>query len=199
MHGYQIALFFHLIALFAAFGASTVVHVSMIKIRDARSGGDALQWLGVAHVLARVFPIALAILVGTGAWMLRNSWSWTAGFVDAGLTGVVLLFVSGAVIEGGRARKLAAALAANPEGPVPAAARDPLWWCASWANTGVALGVAFAMVAKPAAAGSFAALVVGVLGGCVVGLIGRAGGAADGTAPRLVRAERTRPPLAEDN
>jgi hypothetical protein len=190
MPGYKIALFVHLVALFAAFGASTVIHVSMAKIRSASSSRDALEWLGVAHHLSRVFPVALATLVGTGAWMLRSSWSWSAGFVTAGLTGVVLLFVSGAVIEGTRARRLAVALVAQPHehlsGAAAACARDPLWWCASWANTGLALGVTFAMVAKPSVIGALAAVAVGLLAGGSLGfaLRGQGGAVTDSPAAR---------------
>ena|SRR5581483_2881029 len=170
MHGYQIALFFHLLALFAAFGASTVIHVAMVKVRAARSGAEALGWLGVAHSLSRVFPVALAVLVGTGAWMLHDAWSWNAGFVLAGLTGVGLLFVSGAAVEGGRARKVAATLAAAPSALPGECVRDALWWCTSWANTGVAVSVAFVMVTKPSTAAAFAVLACGVAGGALVGL-----------------------------
>jgi hypothetical protein len=173
MHGYQIALFFHLLALFAAFGASTVIHVSMLKIRGASSGHEALGWLSVAHALSRVFPVALAALVGTGAWMLHDAWSWSSGFVLAGLTGVALLFVSGAGVEGGRARKVAAALAARPSSLPGVYVRDAVWWCASWANTGVALAVAFAMVVKPSTGGAFAALAVGAAAGGIVGFVVR--------------------------
>jgi hypothetical protein len=174
MHSYQIALFIHLVALFAAFGASTVVHVSMFKIRSSHSGSEALNWLGAAHALSRVFPVALA---GTGAWMLHSSWSWSAGFVDVGLTGVVLLFVSGGAIDGAYARRLAAALAAQPLEPPPAAlARSAVWWSASWANTGIAIGVTFAMVTKPSAAGAFATLAVCVAAGAAVGFLARGRG-----------------------
>jgi hypothetical protein len=173
MHSYQIALFVHLLALLAAFGASSVVHVAMSKIRSARTGAEALEWLRVAHGLSRVFPIALAALVGTGAWMLQTAWSWSAGFVLAGLTGVFLLLVSGAAVEGTRARKVAAALAARPGQPPQSEVRDTVWWCASWANTGVAVGVTFAMVMKPSAAGAFAALAVALVSGAAVGFLAR--------------------------
>lgn len=171
MHGYDIALFLHLLALFAAFGASTVIHVSMRKIRAATSGGAALEWLGLAHTLSRVFPVALGVLVGTGAWMLHDAWSWSAGFVLAGLTGVALLFVSGAGVEGARARKVAAALAAEPAAPPSNAVRDPVWRCASWANTGIAVGVTLAMVAKLSIAAAFASLAIGLAAGVVVGAL----------------------------
>lgn len=176
MNRYDLALFLHLLALLAAVAASTIVHVSMGKIRSARSGGEALQWLGLAHAFSRVFPIALAALLGTGAWMVHGRWSWGAGFVEAGLAGVAILAVSGAVFEGGHARKLASALAAGPADSLEHAAalvRDPRWWCASWGNTGVALAVVLTMVAKTSPAASFAALAVGLVAGWSVGLLAR--------------------------
>ena len=168
MTGFHIALFIHLLALFAAFGASTVVHVATVKIRRARTGGEALEWLGIAHALSPVFPAALAVLVGTGAWMLHRGGSWSAGFVLAGLAGVVLLFVSGAAFEGMRAKKLAAALAARPDDPP---IDDPLLSLISWANTGIAVGVTFGMVARPSTGAAFAALVAGLVAGAAVGLL----------------------------
>jgi hypothetical protein len=176
MNRYDLALFLHLLALLAAIAASTIVHVSMSKVRSARTGGEALQWLGLAHAFARVFPIALAALLGTGAWMVHDRWPWGAGFVEAGLTGVVFLAVSGGVVEGGRARRVATALAARPGESLEHAAalvRDPLWWCASWGNTGVALAVVLSMVAKPSPAASFSVLAVGLTAGCCVGLASR--------------------------
>jgi hypothetical protein len=177
MNGYTVALYVHLLALLAAVGASTVVHTALLKVRTAPGRDAALQWLGLAHGFARVFPVALAALVASGAWLVHSSWSWDAGFVLAGLAGVVLLFVSGAVIEGGRARKLAGELAACPAGvPVAAAvplARDALLWAASWGNTGIALGVVFAMTAKSSAPAAFAALAIGLAAGCACGLLAR--------------------------
>jgi hypothetical protein len=167
MTSFHIALFVHLLALFAAFGASTVVHVATVKIRQARSGGEALEWLGLAHAFSPVFPAALAVLVGTGAWMLHRGGSWGAGFVLAGLVGVGLLFVPGAAFEGTRARKLAAALAERPDDPP---LDDPLLSLISWANTGIAVGVTYGMVARPSTGAAFAALVAGLVAGAAAGL-----------------------------
>jgi hypothetical protein len=176
MNRYDLALFLHLLALLAAIAAATIVHVSMEKIRSSRSGGDALQWLGLAHAFSRVFPVVLATLLGTGWWMVHARWSWHAGFVEAGVTGVVILAVSGSVVAGGRARRIATALAGRPADSLEHAAalvRDPFWWCASWGNTGVALAVVLTMVAKPSPAASFAALGVGLVVGWSVGILAR--------------------------
>jgi hypothetical protein len=171
MNRYDLALFVHLLALLAAFGASTVVHVAMSKLRSARTGREGLEWLGLAHSFARVFPVALATLLASGALLVHGRWSWGAGFVDAGIAGVVFLAVSGA-LEGRRARTLATALASRPSESVEHVAallRDPLWWCGSWGNTGVALAVVLAMVTRPSPAISLAVLAVGLAAGCAVG------------------------------
>lgn len=176
MDGYHVALFLHLVALLAAIAASTIVHTSMVKIRDSANGGGALQWLGLAHGFARVFPVALATLVGTGAWMVHDSWPWSSPFVLGGLAGAVFLFVSGAAIEGSRAGAVAAALASAPGEPVDRLVRDPVWWCASWANTGIAVAVVFVMTAKPSAFGTATSLVIGVAAGASIGFVSRRGG-----------------------
>jgi hypothetical protein len=165
MNGYDIALFFHLLALFAAFAATAVIGLAMRRVLTARTAGDALQWLGLAKRTAHVFPLALLTLVASGAVMVSDRWSWSTAWVDAGLAGVLFLALVGDQVAGRRAAALARALAVNPTAPVSERVRDPLWWAASQANPGVALGVVFAMVTKPSAAGSAAALIVsGLLG-----------------------------------
>ena len=173
MNSYHAALFLHLVALLSAIAASTIVHTSMVKIRDAATGGDALQWLGLAHGFARVFPVALAVLVGSGAWMVHDGWPWSSPFVVGGLAGAGFLFVSGAAIEGGRAGSVAKSLAAAPAEPVGDLVRDPLWWCASWANTGVAVAVVFAMTSKPLALATGVVLGAGVAAGAAIGFAAR--------------------------
>jgi hypothetical protein len=167
MNGYDIALFFHLLALFAAFAATALLGLAMRRVLTARTAGDALQWLGLAKRTARVFPVALLTLVASGTAMVSERWSWRTSWVDAGLAGVVFLALVGDQVAGRRAAALAHALAADPAAPLPARVRDPLWWAASNANPGVALGVVFAMVTKPSAAVAAAALIVGGLLGAL--------------------------------
>ena len=169
MNAYHAALFLHLVALLSAIAASTIVHTSRVKMRDAASGAEALQWLGLAHGFVRVFPVALAVLTGSGAWMVHDTWPWSSPFVVGGFAGAGFLFASGAVIEGGRAGRVAAALAAARTEPVGEVVRDPLWWCASWANTGIAVAVVFVMVAKPSALETAVSLAAGVALGAAIG------------------------------
>lgn len=168
MHAYQLALFVHLLALLAAIAASALVHYSLLRLRRAETAAEALPLIGTCHRVSPAFPIALLALVATGAWMVHSAWSWSAGFVDAGLVGAAFLFASGAVLEGGRAKNIAAALAggAHPSDVV----HDPVLWAANSGNTGLALAIVFVMATKPSAPIAFVALAVGLAIGAGVGL-----------------------------
>ena len=112
------------------------------------------------------------MLIATGAYLVDRSWTWSAGWVVAGLAGVGCLFFVGATIIGGRSRALRRALEDAHDGTIPTAVaritRDRSGGVASWANTGLALGIVFVMTIKPALAGSLAALAVAAgLGGVV--------------------------------
>jgi hypothetical protein len=169
MNAYGIALFVHLCALLAAFAATGLTGLAMRRLRSARVAGEALQWLALGKSAAHVFPVALLTLVASGAYMVHRAWSWDTGWVDAGLAGVVFLGVVGDRLEGGRAGRLAQALAADPRAPIEGAAarllRDPVWWSASLVNPAVALGVVFVMATKPSLGGSIAALAVAAAAG----------------------------------
>lgn len=178
VNAYGVALFFHLLALFAAFAATALIGLAMRRVLTARAAGEALQWLGLAKTASHVFPVALLTLVASGAYMVNDRWSWDAAWVDAGLAGVAFLALVGDQVAGRRAGAIARVLAADPSASVPEVVRDPLWWAASNANPGVALGVVFAMVTKPSPAGAAAALVVGgVLGALSAVPLRRVGGA----------------------
>src|SRR5438105_11525584 len=96
MDAYHAALFIHLLALLAAIGASALMHFAHNRRGRAHSTRDMLAWHGLMMKTARTFPIALAILVLTGGYMLSlTTHDWSAPFVRVGLVGVLLLFVSG--------------------------------------------------------------------------------------------------------
>jgi hypothetical protein len=180
MTAYDVLLFVHISALAGAIAAAGIIDLAMRRARSARSCGDALQWLGLGKHAARAFPIAMLTLVATGAYMVHHSWSWNAGFVEAGIVGIVFLGVVGDRVEGGRARRAAGALLEDPTaavGPRQAALlSDPVWWAAATVNPAVAMGVAFDMVTKPSRLVAFAVLVVAALAGAAVSVLRRRAG-----------------------
>ncbi len=182
MDGYHIALFIHLFAILAATAATAVVEVAQTRGRRAATVAEALEWHASAGRAARTFPAAVLALVLTGGYMIRagGAWSWQMGWVQAGLTGAVLLLASGAVL-GPRARRRGDALRALPPAAAPPPNRDAVMGAIGSANPGLALGVVFVMATKPALATSLAILLIGAAAGIVRGRA-RARAAAGATA-----------------
>ncbi len=162
MDGYRLVLFLHLCALLGAIATSTLLHFAEVRLRAADTVAAVRLWAGLIEKGARVFPLALLVLLGSGAYLVERSWAWSSGWVEASLGGVAVLFVVGAGVIGGRSRALRRELANAGEGAVPAAlaqiTREHVGGVASWTNTGLALGIVFVMTTKPALAGSLAAL-----------------------------------------
>jgi hypothetical protein len=157
---YDIALFAHLVALLAGTTASAVIGLAMRRIRSAATGADALPWHGLCKSTARTFPPAMVVLVATGAYMVHRAWSWSDGWVDVGLAGVVLLGVLGDRVEGAAAGRIATRLARDPLTPCGDAVLDPVWWTAATVNPALVVGIVFVMSTKPSLGGAIAALAV---------------------------------------
>lgn len=174
MDGYAVVLFLHLSALLGAIGTAALLHFAEIRLRAADSVAATRGWAHLIENGAKVFPLALLVLLGTGAYLVHSRWAWGAGWIDAALVGVVVLFVVGASVVGGRSRALRQELSGAKDGAVSGRlaylARDHIGGIASWSNTGLALAIVFVMTTKPGIASSFAALAVGAGLGVAVGL-----------------------------
>jgi hypothetical protein len=172
MDGYGLVLFLHLCALLAAIGTAALLHFAEARLRVADTVAELGTWARLIERGAKVFPIALLLLLGTGAYLVERRWSWSSGWIDASLVGVVVLFIVGAGVIGGRSRALRRELRDAAEGtvrgPLAHAARDHVGGIASWTNTGLALGIVFVMTTKPTLAASFAALLVAAALGAAV-------------------------------
>lgn len=164
MNGYSLVLFLHLSALMAAIGTAGLAHFAEKRLGSADTVAALRPWAAVLDRLAPVFPLALLVLLASGAYLVHRDWSWGTGWIEAGLVGVVLLFATGAGVVGRRNRALKGVLATAGDGPVTdelrQLARRHVGGIASWANTGLAIGVVFVMTNKPGLAVSLAVLAV---------------------------------------
>ena len=156
MDSYHIALFVHILTLVAAAGATAVTKLAVSRRTRARTVSEVLDWHTVLTSGARAFPICLVVFVVTGMYMLSMTHvsPWSTGFVAAGLTGVILLLVSGTYL-GTKAKGLKAVLeqiiAKNgPDHPAPKLVPPRLVAMLPVVNTFIALAVTFDMVTKPA-------------------------------------------------
>jgi hypothetical protein len=170
--GYGVVLFLHLVALLGAISTAGVAHFAEARLGAAETVAAARPWAALLNRLGPVFPSALLVLLASGAYLVHRDWTWNRGWIEAGLVGVVLLLANGAGIVGRRNRMLTRALATAGDGPVTEhllqLTRRHFGGIASWANTGLAVGVVFVMTTKPGLAGSLAALAVAVALGIVV-------------------------------
>jgi len=168
MDTYHIALFLHIVTLIVAASATAVTKLAVGRRVRARTVAEALDWHNVLVSASRAFPICLASFVITGAYMVSfgGSHAWLNGFVISGLVGVTFLLASGTYLGmKGRALKQVLETIAKDgaDRPVPRMAPPRLVAILPVANTGVALGVVFDMVTKPASiAVALGAIAIGV-------------------------------------
>lgn len=172
MNGYGIVLFLHLAALLAAIGTAGVAHFAEARLAAADTVGAARPWATLLNRVAPVFPLALLVLLASGAYLVHREWSWSLGWIEAGLVGVTLLLANGAGVVGRRIRALRAVLGAADDGPLSGElaqlTRRHIGGLASWANTGLAVGIVFVMATKPGLAGSVVSLAVAATLGILV-------------------------------
>jgi hypothetical protein len=155
MDSYRIALFLHVITLVVAASSSAVTKLAVGRRIRARTIAEALEWHSLLVSASRVFPICLASFVITGAYMVSRAGShaWASGFVVSGLVGVAFLLGSGTYlgIKGKGLQQVLEKLAKDgADRPVPKLIPPRLVAMLPVLNTGVAFGVVFDMVTKPA-------------------------------------------------
>jgi hypothetical protein len=187
---YPLAKYVHLVALFVAAGVTAVTKLAAGRRLRARTVGDALDWHNVLLSAAKLFPICLIVLAITGGYMLSVLHvSPASGFIVAGIVGVVWLFASGAFlgIKGGGFRRALEGMAAKgADQPVPKMVPPAAVVLLPTLNTGVALGVALDMVAKPVSV----PIALGIVAvGAVLGAF---------AAPKLPRAAATQPQVVPE-
>jgi hypothetical protein len=175
MNTYHYVLYVHLLSLFIGIGAGSVLLTCLFQLRAARTVEAAVPWGMVSGKVAKLFPVAILGLFGTGAYMTSDFWTWSTPWIDVGIAALVLLGVQGGGIAEHTAKKLQAAMRANGPGPIGAEARrmtlHPGLWVVELSNVGVVFGVVWNMTEKPGWGGSIAAVAVGYAVGAVLAVL----------------------------
>ena len=173
--GYRLALSLHLLTVVALSAAAGIVHFAAARRSSARSLREAMQWSRVIAVTARTFPIGVVVAILTGGYMVGfgGVWSWSTGWVDAGLTSAAALIVGGIVnktrsaaegrINAARLSRVTRDLPNEPSG-------DRVIAALSGANPAIALATVLVMAMKESFAVSLAMLAVGAALGAYSGL-----------------------------
>jgi hypothetical protein len=172
---YHYVLYIHLLSLFVGTGAASVLVVCLFQLRGARELTDAIPWGMTAGKIARLFPIAILGLFGSGAYMTSDVWTWSSGWIVVGIVALVILAIQGPVIAERSGKKLEHALRENGPGPLGEHARrmTRYWglWIVEFSAIGLVLGVVWNMTTKPGTGTSIAAALIGYLAGASLGYV----------------------------
>ena len=175
MNTYHYVLYVHLLSLLLGMGAGSVLLVCLFQLRAARTVEQAAPWGIVSGKVAKLFPVAILGLFGTGAYMTSNLWTWSTGWIEVGIAALVVLGAQGGGIAEHTAKRLQTAMMANGPGPIGPEARrmtlHPGLWVVELSNFGLVLGVVWNMTEKPGLGGSIAAVAVGYAVGAVLALL----------------------------
>src|SRR4051794_34792951 len=148
--------------------------VCLFQLRKAQTLMEAAPWGGVAGKIGRAFPIAILGLFATGAYMTSDVWTWSTGWIEGSIAGLVLVSLQGPLWGGRTAKKLEHALKENGPGELGEAARrltrSPGLWVSEFATLGVVLGIVWNMTQKPGTASAIAAVVGGYAVGALVAM-----------------------------
>jgi len=184
---YHYVLYVHLLSLFVGIGAGSVLLTCLFQLRAAGTVEQAVPWGMVSGKVAKLFPVAILGLFGTGAYMTSDFWTWSTPWIDLGIAALVLLFAQGGGIAEHTAKKLQAAMRANGPGPLGPEARrltlHPGLWVVELSNLCVVFAVVWNMTEKPGWGGSIAAVLVGYAVGAALAL-----GITRSTKPELAAA-----------
>jgi hypothetical protein len=168
-------LYIHLLSLFVGIGAASVLVVCLFQLRKARELMEAVPWGMTAGKIARLFPIAILGLFGSGAYMTSDVWTWGTGWIWVGIAALVVLAIQGPVIAERSGKKLEHALKENGPGPLGEHARrmTRYWglWIVEFSAVGLVLGVVWNMTTKPGTGTSIAAAVIGYAVGAGLGYL----------------------------
>jgi hypothetical protein len=172
---YHVVLYIHLLSLLVGIGAASVLVVCLFQLRRAGELMEAVPWGMTAGKIARLFPIAILGLFGSGAYMTSDVWTWSSGWIVVGIVALVVLAIQGPVIAERSGKKLEHALRENGPGPLGDHARrmTRYWglWVIEFSAIGLVLGVVWNMTTKPGTGASIAAAVIGYAVGASLGYV----------------------------
>ena len=163
---YPVILFLHLLCLVLAVVGASLAALAAFRLRSAATAGEAGEWLGFTRRVVPVFAVSAIGLLATGGYMAGSTSSLSAPWVLASLTGLIVITVLGAGVEGSRGRALERELqAAGLSDRARRLVRDPVAWSAKMTTFTLLVAVMFIMTAKPSGGACALALVAAVVAG----------------------------------
>jgi hypothetical protein len=168
MHVYSLLIFFHVLGAVGMFAALGIEAAALAQLRRSRTTAEARTWAGLLALPSRIGPITLLALLVTGVWMMARTWG-PQPWIQASLTGIVVMAFVGGIVSRRGARRLREILAADPGAELQDAfrpARSTQALAASFRlRLAVATGILALMTTKPGPVGSLIILIAALAAG----------------------------------
>ncbi len=169
-------VFVHVLGGMVLFAAIGIEAAALGALRRAGTPAEALGWLGVLRLPARLGGPAMLATLASGIWMMATAWGHQPWIVAA-FVALVAMGAAGGAVTGGRTRRLGEALATETGEELSGPFRSLLAARALPASLRIriALGVGIVglMTVKPGAAGSWLMLGAAAVGGVIAAVAPR--------------------------
>ena len=172
---YHIALFVHISGAVLFFIGLGLEWLGLNRLRQAERVEQVREVSALLHVLGRLFPLSVVLLLGGGLYMALTVWGFTFAWLDAALATIVVLPILGPRVHGRRLALISQMASTEPDGPLSASLRartiDPV--LVFWGRLIAFLGwwIVFLMTFKPDLSGTLAALGVALALGVFFALL----------------------------
>src|SRR5215212_10272643 len=107
---YSILLFLHIVGALGFFASLAFEQAGLLNLRRASTNAQAREWLSLFRALRRIQGPSALVLVATGLYMMKTSWSHQA-WAGLGFVGMVLIAIIGAAVTGRRMKAIGRAVA----------------------------------------------------------------------------------------
>ncbi len=172
MDTYHVVLYLHFLSLFVGVGAGATLLVALIKLHGAATLADAAPWGMLAGQVEKAFPVAILGLFGSGAYMTSDVWTWSTGWIQGSIAGLVLVALQGPLVGGRTGHRLKHALMENGPGQLSShtrrLARHPGLWVTECTNFALVFGIVWNMTQKPSTGSAIVTLVIAYVVGFAV-------------------------------
>ncbi|MBI5285623.1 MAG: DUF2269 family protein [Chloroflexi bacterium] len=165
-HGWEVAIFVHILGVFAMAGGATMFMVLFGMMRRAANVQEVRVLASVSTVIDKVFPVAAVVLLLSGGYIVSDrDLHWSSGWINVSALALIIMTAIGAVVNHPKTNAVRAAAEAAPDGPVPenlsALIEDPVLFGAVHVVMLVVVAILWNMTTKPGGIQAF--LVIAIL------------------------------------
>jgi uncharacterized membrane protein len=162
---YDVALFIHLLGFALLIGEVTTTLIATLRSQTVPTVQELRSVTAVTKKIDVVIGPAMLLILAGGLYMVaRGGISWTSGWIDVALVIFLVMAVLGPTVEAGHAKRLLAAAAKEPDGPLPEdldrLRREPTVVYVSLFGSSQIIAFLYLMTAKPGLVGSLVACAV---------------------------------------